>query len=191
MHISIDKKGFTLVETLVAISILVIVILGPMTIAQKGVQNSYFANDEITAVFLAQEAIEAVRQLRDENALDAYKINPTNPPNKIITSSWLSSLNCTIGCVYDPSKTSQFSLCSGNACTISNTDTRLYIDTQTGVYSHINSGYLSPFSRVVTIGATSNGGVPVVVKVSWNNHGIQREVNLQTWVYDHYQRYEN
>lgn len=179
MHISIDKKGFTLVETLVAISILVIVILGPMTIAQKGVQNAYFANDQITAVFLAQEAIEAVRQLRDEEALDAYN----NPSSANTSNGFLT--NCTGGCIFDNTQsTIQFvPLCTGCA--------QLYIDPNTGVYSHTSSGYSSPFSRVVTIGHIVGGGAPVDVTVSWNNHGTTKEVKLQTWIYDHYERYEN
>jgi prepilin-type N-terminal cleavage/methylation domain-containing protein len=50
------NRGFTLVETLVAVTVLLLVIVGPMTVAQKGIQNAYFANEQVTAVFLAQEA---------------------------------------------------------------------------------------------------------------------------------------
>ena len=41
---TMHDKGFTLVESLVAIGILLVVIIGPLTIAQKGIQQAYFAN---------------------------------------------------------------------------------------------------------------------------------------------------
>ena len=43
-------KGFTLVETLVAVTIFVLVILGPMTIASRGLQNAYFVS-AVRAIF--------------------------------------------------------------------------------------------------------------------------------------------
>ncbi len=182
MRIFIYTKGFTLVETLVAITILIMVIVGPMTIAQKGVQSAYFANDQVTAVFLAQEAIEGVRVLRDELALDANSTGSTVTD----TASWLSGLSCTGGCKYDTQYPSNpFIQCTGGNCA------SLYVNNVTGAYSHNSGDSPTPFTRVITIGALNNGGVPVDVLVSWNNHGAQKEVKLQTWIYNHYERYEN
>lgn len=64
------KKGFTIIETLVAISILLIAIAGPLTIAAKGLFSSYYSRDEVTAFYLAQEGIEYFRNLRDTNTLN-------------------------------------------------------------------------------------------------------------------------
>jgi prepilin-type N-terminal cleavage/methylation domain-containing protein len=69
MHSSTKQKGFTLVETLVAISILMLAILGPLSIASAGLRNSLYAKDQITAFYLAQEGIEYVRYVRDETYL--------------------------------------------------------------------------------------------------------------------------
>jgi prepilin-type N-terminal cleavage/methylation domain-containing protein len=63
------KKGFTLVETLVAISILVIALTGPLAIIASSLKSSYFSRDEITAAYLAQEPIEFIRNIRDQNGL--------------------------------------------------------------------------------------------------------------------------
>lgn len=175
------KNGFTLVETLVAISILVMVIVGPMTIAQKGIQNAYFANDRVTAVFLAQEAIEGVRELRDEVALEAYK------GGTVPTANWLPSDDCDgspKSCAFLKGNTTPFQPCgSTNDHCVLQTDSN-------GVYSH-TSGTPSPFTRTVTIGGAISGGVPVEVSVAWENKGVPHEVKLQTWIYNHYQRYEN
>ncbi|QQR64532.1 prepilin-type N-terminal cleavage/methylation domain-containing protein [Candidatus Kaiserbacteria bacterium] len=180
MHNVSYTKGFTLVETLVAISILVVVIVGPMTIAQKGVQNAYFANNQVTAVFLAQEAIEGIRELRDEAALKAYQ-NGT-----LDTDTWLTLLNCNgpYGCKFLRENTSNPYI----KCDVLD-DCKLFVDSN-GVYSH-TTGSPSLFTRTVTIGTAVGGGVPVEVSVTWKSKNINREVKLQTWIYDHYQRYGN
>lgn len=89
-HTIHKEKGFTLVETLVAITILLLVIIGPITAAQKGVQQAYYANEQLSAVFLAQEAIEAVRERRDNQALAAWN----DPAGDLDTSAW-STAGCT------------------------------------------------------------------------------------------------
>jgi len=69
MFNNMKKQGFTLVETLVAITILLIAIAGPLTIASKGLNGAYYARDQITAYYLAQEGIEYIRNVRDTNSL--------------------------------------------------------------------------------------------------------------------------
>ena len=64
------ERGFTLIETFVAISILTISIIAPMTLAAKSLSISYYVRDEVTASYLAQEAIETVRNVRDSNSLN-------------------------------------------------------------------------------------------------------------------------
>ncbi|MBI2611099.1 prepilin-type N-terminal cleavage/methylation domain-containing protein [Candidatus Kaiserbacteria bacterium] len=61
--------GFTLVETLVAVSILSVAIVSPMALTAKSLATAYYARDQITAFHLAQEAIEAIRHGRDNNIL--------------------------------------------------------------------------------------------------------------------------
>jgi prepilin-type N-terminal cleavage/methylation domain-containing protein len=63
------QSGFTLIEAMVAISILSIAVTGPLIIAQKGISSALYARDEVTAFYLAQEAIEYVRNVRDTNRI--------------------------------------------------------------------------------------------------------------------------
>lgn len=62
-------KGFTLIETLVAIAILTIAIVGPLTLAMKSIISSYSSQNNLTAVYLAQEGLEYVKNVRDNNIL--------------------------------------------------------------------------------------------------------------------------
>ncbi len=186
------STGFTLIETLVAITVLLLVIIGPMTIAQKGIQNASYANEQITAVFLAQEAIEAVQELRDNVALDAYSVNPG-----LKTNSWFT--NALQSCGLTVSGTGCAFIATGGAnsftfCNSSNNNCKLLIDSS-GKYVH-SGGAATPFTRKVFFDDTylaSNGAVLVTVDVEWSNRifSSSRHVILQTWIYDHYQRYEN
>jgi len=92
------SSGFTIIETLVAIAILLLSIIAPLTIAEKGLAAAEAARKEITAFYLAQEAIEYVRNVRDMNAISGNGGK----------ANWLQGLeNCktngnNIGCGIDP-----------------------------------------------------------------------------------------
>ena len=67
------KSGLTMVETLVAISILTIAVIGPLGIIAQALHTSYYTRDQMTAYYLAQEAIEYVRNLRDQQSIAITK----------------------------------------------------------------------------------------------------------------------
>lgn len=69
-HKNTDSKGFSLVETLIAIGILVTGISAPLTIAQTGLRYAHYAQDSLTAQMLTIEAIEYMRNVRDDNFID-------------------------------------------------------------------------------------------------------------------------
>lgn len=62
-------KGFTLIETLVAVLLLTTAITGPLTLASKGLSAALIARDQMIAFYLAQDAVEYVRYARDTNKL--------------------------------------------------------------------------------------------------------------------------
>jgi len=64
-----SRRGMTLIETLVAISILAVAIVAPMSLTVQSLSAAYYAKDQIAASNLAQEAIESVRSVRDGNIL--------------------------------------------------------------------------------------------------------------------------
>lgn len=65
-----SEKGFSLVETLIAVVIIVISVVAPLSIASHAITFANAARDEVTATNLAQEAIEFIRNERDFSALN-------------------------------------------------------------------------------------------------------------------------
>ena len=62
-------KGLTLVETLVAISVLLVVISISTQIIQSSFKDQRFATKQSVAIYLANDGIERVRQRRDNNLI--------------------------------------------------------------------------------------------------------------------------
>ena len=64
---SLHTTAFTLVETLVAIAILLVAVVEPLSIVAGSVATANLAKDQVTAYFLAQEGVELVKNVRDSN----------------------------------------------------------------------------------------------------------------------------
>jgi type II secretory pathway pseudopilin PulG len=63
------SAGFTMIETLVAVTLLTMSVGAPLTLAAKSLQAAQYSRDQIVAFNLAQEAIEVVRAQRDKNLI--------------------------------------------------------------------------------------------------------------------------
>ncbi len=164
--------GFTLIETLVAVVILATAIAGPLTIASKGLSAALVAKNQTTAEFLAQDAVEYVRFVRDSNRL-------TN-------KSWLTRLNSctsadgTASCIID-SLADSVTVCSATC----------------PKFIFQGASAASPFIRTVSIQSpigsndcTAGKGCEAIVKVvvTWqdsvntrNSHKVTVIENLLDW----------
>lgn len=78
-----SSRGFTVLESIVAIFILSLAISGAFSAVRQGLISTSMAKDEIKAFYLAQEAIEIVRNLRDVNRLANASGIPTDWLNVI------------------------------------------------------------------------------------------------------------
>lgn len=65
------KSGFTLVETLVAIFILTVGITSVISLMTSSFFSAQYSNNEITGTYLAQEAMDYIRNNRDTTAFQS------------------------------------------------------------------------------------------------------------------------
>ena len=155
------QKGFTLVETLVAIFVLTLSITGPLFIAQQSFTSATTARDRTTASFLAQEGIEYIRSVRDHNFL-------SNEAN------WLQDLNaCFVGnCVIDASVPVYPSVtaCSGTCSPLK--------QTSNGFFGY-QSGEDSKFTRTISMTQIQGHEVLLEVEVSWEYKGTTRRIIIE------------
>lgn len=73
------KSGFTLLEVIVAIFILTVGVGGSFVLIQQTLSASLMVRSRLIATYLAQEGIEIVRNVRDNNWLDQRDSFETPP----------------------------------------------------------------------------------------------------------------
>jgi len=189
-----EENGFSLMETLVAIFILLISTTGPMVFGQNALRTAFQSRDQITAFNLAQDAIEFIKNRRDHNSLSG--------------GGWLDDLGdcfnddgCTVDTVDLDNPEGHITSCEGIG---SNTPGCLAEESEDDVPLNLNlEGYLtnktggspSIFSRTVymnNLSSDHNGDenveAEIVVKVRWTSHdsiGVREIVvveNIYNWL---------
>jgi prepilin-type N-terminal cleavage/methylation domain-containing protein len=169
------KEGFTLIETLVAITILLLSIIGPLDIASKGLFAAFYARDEISAYYLAQEGIEFVRNLRDNNYLNSIKgVAPSLWLDNIDPSCFFNSNNDD-GCAINP--VSVFNNTGTSIVPCASTCPILNYGESTGIFSLNTANDDSKFTRKVLItlegsDIVSSDSALIEVTVSWHTGGL-------------------
>ena len=171
------NKGFTLVETLVAISILSLSIAATFTAVQNGIQNSTIAKDQTIAFYLAQEAMEYIKNKRDNNALATLN-NPDAPTNWLVGMSAVAGDPCRFDkvCRIDsPNKT--IVECGSVAITSNppNVCPNLKQEASSSLYGHLDGWTDTRFKREIQFQEVFiNREVRVFVTVSWTSRGGTR-----------------
>ena len=199
------RRGFTLLETVVALSVIIGAVIGPVTLVTRGLVGGSFSKNKIVALNLSQEGVELARLIRDSNILcdqlnggsdydwkkhpvrgnlsDAYALDVEN---KATIRCGATNLGVPNPIGVDPDDD-----CTQSAAT------RLYRDSN-GLYSHtVNTP--TPFSRCVKICAPASdqpcsnddrdpevgaGEQMVVIStVTWKEKGADRKVELKERLY--------
>ena len=182
--------GFTLVETLVAISIFTMSILGLITVLASGIADTNYAKRKIIATYLAQEGIEYVRNMRDTYVL--YSANPTTGWTAFNNKLLSVSANCqgANGCYFDDRNVSfsdttlpmtdlLFTACTSSTCA----NAPLLYNSTTGKYGYV-SGSSSGFTRKIFFIYSSANEARFSSTVYWTQGSGSRSVVLSGSVYN-------
>lgn len=162
-------SGFTLVETLIAITVLLTAVAGPLTIASRGLISAHFARDQVTAFYLAQEATELIRNKRDNNALASV--------------SWLSGLeecigqSCLVNGTSDIDDPNTIETCSVS-CPV------LREDAVSGLYGYDPSWDASRFIRTVRVTEINPTEANISVTISWSTGPLAKSFTINENILD-------
>lgn len=150
-------------ETLVAITVLIVAIVGPLYAVHKSITASYAARDKLIATALAQEGLEYVRSVRDNNYL----------AGRMWTTTLGTCFNYT--CYVDQGR-NIITRCPGNSCNpLSISNANLY--TQSG-------GAPTRFTRSVRITSITANEMRVEVTVTWMTSRVPYTVTISEHLYN-------
>lgn len=180
----INKGGFTLIEMLVAVFIFTVALAGLMSVSSRGLKAARIAQNQVVADYLALEAIEVVRNMRDS----AFLLGSS-------TNTWtnvFSQNGCLDALESDPNDRCAFDLssgdielypCSSGSCTV-------YYSQNSGIYGQFQSGPPSAaFSQIgytreiyMEQSAMNPDEIIVTVDVAWDTGSVQYVETLFLWL---------
>lgn len=174
-----EHSGFSLIEVMVSISLLLIALVGPMTFFARSSQSTEIANDRAIATFLAQEGAELIQKLRDDRSLqDFFDVN---------NDGWNDFLADVADCVASPCGVSITDAggvtvidCESNSCVL-----RYDADATRARFNH-TSGDATQFTRLVQLNPVGTREVEILSRVEWDTTVLRDRpsVEIQTSVFN-------
>lgn len=169
-----------MLEALVAISILMVAVAAPITIAQKGLSSAVFSKDQMIASYLAQDAIEFIKNRRDVATIndENFAWDEFLEEFELCLGSSLTGEECQI----DTTKTE-------NNISDHSDNTNLVKD-DNGFYQYDdNTGGETKFNRKVVMKANPNNNgnddeVLITVTVSWGASD-DTKLEVKTLIYNY------
>jgi len=166
------QKGFTLIESLVAISILVVAVTGAYGAATAGIASGIFSKDQTIAIYLAQEGIEQIRNMRDNNGLTSQ------PWMTNIAASGNDACNFGKVCTVDAFNNS-INRCSGaGQCPV------LQEDPVNGFYGYTAGWTNTIYDREITLTQINSHEVAINVNVKWSKGGNTQNFTVRENIFD-------
>ena len=165
--------GFTLLEALVAISILMVAVVAPITIAQKGLSSAVYTKNQMIASYLAQDAIEYIKNKRDEFAKG----------RGLDDREWTGFKNFFADCMNSNFCAIDTNDNLGEGTVVVNTGDTLKITD--GFYGYTAGGKETNFTRKIQIIETDPNLVEASIQVivSWGDS--DGDIDVTAWIYNY------
>ncbi len=193
----LKNRGFTLLETVVALTVILAAVVGPVALITRGLFSFSFSKNKVIGANLAQEGLEIIRLIRENNiACDFLNGPAVREWNRDSDGMLMRRLKVGV----DMQSRTAISCGSATMITprlsISCSDPLLFetdpLVENAGTYGY-KSGTPTIFSRCVEITSppdNPDGDIPasdqmdVAATVTWNEHGNDRSLKLQERLYN-------
>ncbi|MBX4200369.1 prepilin-type N-terminal cleavage/methylation domain-containing protein [Candidatus Parcubacteria bacterium] len=178
-----NNFGFTLVETLVAVTVLSLGVIGAFTAAQIGISSSILSKEQIIAVYLADEGIETIRNLRDQNGINGVAWL-TNIANNSSDPCYFGK-TCRVDVVNNALPLQCHDVGEATPCPV------LQQDPVNGFYGYHNGWNDTLYTREISIDTVPsnnlgfvNREVAITVTVSWSKGLINRQFKIRENIFN-------
>lgn len=161
------NRGFTLIETLIAIVIFSISLVSLMAVASQGIRSSRNAKESLMAQYFAQEGVEYVRNLRDASFLSLEGISTW-------TDVFTGCIDTATPCAVDLLTDDLVSCSVDSICDIRKVGDQYLQNT--------SSGTDTGFDREIYISEIESGEVEVRAIVTWSDGRLEREVVIREYL---------
>jgi prepilin-type N-terminal cleavage/methylation domain-containing protein len=168
-----NKKGFTLLEVIVAVFIISVGIGGVANIMPSLISGVSLNQSRLVAAYLAQEGIEIVRNIRDTNWLEAHKADATTP-------LWDDGLAaCSLGCELD------YTFASSSAPSLAAYGAGRYLNIIPSGFYGYGAGTQTKYKRKIII--VDNADILTISsEVFWSDRGKSYSFPVQEKIYKWY-----
>lgn len=171
----LNRKGFTMVEVLIAVFVITIGVVGSYIILQQIFANTFVSSSRLTAAYLAKEGFEIVRNVRDSNWVAGNDWD-TN----LIKNSPPGFNGCDL------------SEAPPRFCEADHTDTALTSLSSSGDPNPLtlNGSYLygagadTKFSRTIEVKSLTADSARVIITISWEEQGNSHSITVEGLLYD-------
>lgn len=169
-------------EIMAVLSVISIGMLGIVSLVIQNIQVQNVNQNYLAASMLAQEGLELVRNIRDENWVQGrdWKLGEGTGSATDIIQDWTVTEDGTYAIDYHPTGIDDSG--ANDADNITDARARLFLNAS-GYFDHDDTGGITPFSRLITIVDNGNN-INVDALVQWKERGRTHEYKASTILYD-------
>jgi len=170
-----NEKGFTIVETLIALTIFSIAVAGIITVTVQGGTSTTATRNRMVANYLAQEGIELMRGYRDSSVL-------ATPGDASL--GWNNFVSSVSGCVasqcnMNATNPSAPVGCASTGCPL--------VYTASGFYTSVGTGTATPYSRKINLASYGSNEIEILSTVTWKEGSADRTITVQESIFNWYE----
>lgn len=158
------ERGQSLIEVLVVLVLATMMIVALITVILLSLKNAQFAQNQTKATKIAQDTMDQIRILRDDNKNNTLTMSGIPPVSECFNELWNSS-NANFGC-------------GGLVCYYKLTTSGLDKKDSLSAKEDLGDG----FSRQIKVTQNNSNEVELTTEISWTDSTGEHSSNLETYL---------